>query len=240
MASKLTAATLLSLITFIVHLSVAQETGIQQGVLFKKGTNTRISHAEILNKRTKAKVYSNDFGIFRIQASVADSLEISGPGYLTQKYVVTDFKDAIIFLQYSNLLDEVRIREKTVKQELEEARGEYRSKGVYYNGKPPIYLVIFKPLTFINELVGKGGKQARRFNKFADREIDYYTISARFNNYSIKNAVPIKDEEIEDFKTDYRPTAEQINRWNDYDLITYIRRSYKEFQAKKQLETIKN
>lgn len=209
----------------------AQTATVQRGVVFKKGTNTRISKAEIFNKNTRAQVKSDDFGIFSILSSVNDTLQISGVGYVTQIFIVKDFKDAIIYMQSDNELQEIHVREKSIKQELEEAKNSYRSKGVYYKGKPPLLALIFSPLTFINELVGKSGKQARRFNKFADREIDYYEVSSRFNDVAIKNTVPIQENELEDFKTKYWPTAEQVRRWNDYDIISYIKRSYSQFKG---------
>jgi hypothetical protein len=225
---------LISFISVSAFTSVRAQTGsVQEGVVFKKGTNIRISNAEIINKNTRGKVNSNDFGIFRIISSVNDTLQISGAGYITQVFIVRDFKDAIIHLQSTNELQEVQVKEKTIKQELEEARNSYRSKGVFYKGKPPLLAAIFSPLTFINELVGKNGRQARRFNKFADREIDYYEVASRFNDSSIKTTVPIQDDELEDFKSKYWPTAEQIKRWTDYDVISYIKRSYTEFKNKR-------
>jgi hypothetical protein len=225
-----------SLIVFSSVQIQAQTDKVQQGVIFKKGTNSRIANAEIVNRNKKTKVHSNDFGIFRIMASANDTLVISGAGYLTQHLAVIDFKDLVVYLQAASELQEVHVTEQTIRQELDEARNSYRSKGVYYKGKPPLYLLIFKPLTFINELVGKNAAQARRFNKFADREIDYYEVSGKFNNTAIKRTVPIKDDELEDFKSKYWPTAEQVKRWNDYDVITYIKRSYAEFKDSKPKE----
>ena len=230
----------LFLFSFILVFSSAtiqaQTDKVQQGVVFKKGTNIRISNAEIVNRNSKARVSSNDFGIFRIVASANDTLEISGVGYLAQIFVVKDFTDIIVNLLPAAELLEVQVREKTIKQELEEARSSYRSKGVYYKGKPPLYLLIFKPLTFINELVGKNAGQARRFNKFADRELQYYEVSSKFNDASIKRSVPIQDDELEDFKSMYWPTADQIKKWNEYDIISYIKRSYLDFKSGKSTE----
>lgn len=232
----------LSLVSLLLVFSFtevqAQANRVQQGVIFKKGTNTRISNAEIINTNKKVKVVSNDFGIFRIIASPNDTLVISGAGYISQSLVVNDYKDFIIHLQAAAELQEVQVNRQSIRQELDGARREFRSKGIYYNGKPPLYLLlpipgIGQPLTFINELFGKKGRQARRFNKFADGEIEYYDVSSRFNNSAIKNAIPqIKNEELEAFKTEFWPSAEQVRKWNDYDLISYIKKSYIAFKAK--------
>ncbi len=49
---------------------------------------------------------------------------------------------------------------------------------------------------------------------------------------TIKKVVPIKDTELEDFELAYFPTVAQINSWNDYELINYIKSSYEDFKKK--------
>ncbi|WP_423148784.1 hypothetical protein [Rubrolithibacter danxiaensis] len=220
----------------LIYTGVAcgQSIKAQQGVVYNKGTGIRIGKADIFNKRSKFRVSSDGFGSFRILASIGDTLEVSCLGYSTEKFIVNDYKDAIIYIEPTNELEEVVVREKSIREDLREVEEAYRSKGVYYKGKPPVYLLIFKPLTFVHELFGKTAKNARRFNSYAKREIEYHEVARRFNNYTIKNAISIRDEELEDFKTDFWPTAEQINRWNDYDLMNYIKRSYEEFKRAKK------
>ncbi len=90
-------------------------------------------------------------------------------------------------------------------------------------------------MTFIYENFKSEVKDARKFNRYAKKETAYYEISARFNAENIKSIIPIKNEELEEFESDYWPTLEQIRKWNDYDLINYIIFSYQDYRKKKKI-----
>lgn len=206
----------------------------QQGAVLKAGGNVRISGALIQNKRSTFTVTTNPMGIFTILASPGDTLDISAAGYTPKSVVVSDFKDEIVYLIPVTELSEVIVKGKSLENELREVQDAYRSKGVYYNGKPPLLASVAHPLTAINELFGKNAKRARRFSEYAERELEYQEISRRFNDLVIKNAVPdIKNEELADFKDEYMPTTEQIRKWNEYDLVVYIKSSFKQFRENK-------
>lgn len=210
----------------------AQDSRVQQGVLFKKGTSVRVANAEVFNKNIQALVRSNGLGVFTILASAGDTLLISGPGYTSQQFIVVDMKDVFIYLQPGNMLDEVLVTGKSLQQEQREIQDAFRSKGVYYGGKPPIGLLSpfsGSPLTFINEAFGKNAKRARRFNDFVQRESEYSEVAQRFSDRAIKATVPIKEEDLADFKAEYWPDRETLRRWNELDLLTYIKRSYEQF-----------
>ncbi|WP_374166184.1 hypothetical protein [Arcticibacter sp. MXS-1] len=221
----------LVLLGFAFTTARAQTEKPQQGAVLKRGGGVRISGALILNKQSKLSVTSNQLGFFSLLSSPGDTLEISAVGYTPQSVVVSDFKDMLLYLIPVTQLNEVLVKGKSLQSELSEIEKSYRSKGVYYNGKPPLLAAVFHPLTAINELFGKNAKRARRFQEYAENEMDYQEISRKFNDLAIKNAVPITDEELPDFRSEYLPTVEQIRRWNDYDLVVYIRTSYKEFKA---------
>src|SRR5690606_38729812 len=58
------------------------------------------------------------------------------------------------------------------------------------------------------------------------------------NDCYIKSIHPIKDDELADFKSAYWSTVEPIKRWNDYDLINYIKKSYQEFKNRNKEELV--
>src|SRR6202000_1438300 len=124
----------------------------------------------------------------------------------------------------------VVIKETSVQADLDEAKRGYRKKSVFYTGTPHYYYLVLKPMTFIYENFKSEVKDARKFNRYAAKELAYYEITARFNDHTIKNVIPIKEEELDDFKSDYWPAVEQIRSWNDYDLSAYIIRSYQDFK----------
>ena len=209
---------------------------VQQGVLFKRGTNIRLANAVVFNKSARYQVVTNNFGVFSILANSGDTLVLSHEGYAAQELVVSNFKDVILYLQpTANILSEVVIKGETVRQQLKEGEDSFRSKGIYYKGRPPLYLLLpfgGSPLTFFRELLSKDGKRARRFHRFAERESDYSEISARFNDHTIKRVVPIKDEELAQFKSLYQPPVELIRSGTDFELFMYIKKSYQELLKK--------
>lgn len=216
------------------YQGVAQSVKAKQGAVLKLGTGIRISGAVIKNKRNGFSVLSNQMGFFSILSAEGDTLEVSAPGYTTQSITVFDYRDAIVYLIPVTQLNEVVIQGKSLSEELNEVKEGYRSKGVYYNGKPPLLASVIHPLTAINELFGKNAKRARRFNDYAQREIEYQEVSRRFNDLTIKKTVPIPDAELADFKARYMPSLEDIQKWNDYDLVVYIKNAYNEYLESKK------
>lgn len=230
-------AVVMALITlFFSGQAFTQTIKTQQGAVLKRGSNLRISGASVKNKRSEFSVATNEMGIFSILASRGDTLEVSAIGYMSYSLVVSDFRDEIVYLQEITRLEEVIVTGKSLESDLNEIREAYRSKGSYFGGKPPVLAYIFSPLSALGDRFGKTGKRARRFNEFANQELEYQEVARRFNDLSIKNAVPeIKQEELQDFRADYMPGVEQLRSWNEYDLVVYIRKSYKEFKAKERM-----
>jgi hypothetical protein len=223
---------------FLLFISVCDQSYGQsekplQGLIYKAGTSLRLGSAKVINKRSLNTTKSNIYGMFSIAASAGDTLEISYAGYNSNEFVVTDFTDRVFFLKPAIALPEVQIKETSIQADLNEVKRSYRKKSVFYTGTPHYYYLVLKPMTFIYENFKSEVKDARKFNRYAAKELAYYEIAARFNDHTIKNAIPIKEEELDDFKSDYWPAVEQIRSWNDYDLSAYIVRSYQDFKKVK-------
>ncbi|WP_426670403.1 hypothetical protein ACPPVU_03985 [Mucilaginibacter sp. McL0603] len=221
----------------VCNQSNAQSEKAQRGILYKAGTGIRLGDIQIFNKRSLITVKSNMYGMFTIPASVGDTLEISCAGYNNAELAVNDFTDKIFFLKSAIALPGVVIKETSVQVNLDEVKRGYRKKSVFYTGTPHYYYLFLKPMTFIYENFKSEVKDARRFNRYAKKESAYYEISARFNAQNIKSVIPIKNDELEDFESDYWPALEQIRKWNDYDLVNYIIASYRDFKWKKTSNT---
>ena len=201
-----------------------------QGLIYKAGTSLRLGSVQILDKQSLSTAKSNIYGMFSIAASAGDTLEISCSGYNSNEFIVTDFTDRVFFLKPAIALPEVQIKETSVQVDLNEVKRGDRKKSVFYTGTPHYYYLVLKPMTFIYENFKSEVKDARKFNRYAAKELAYYEITARFNDHTIKNVIPIKEDELDDFKSDYWPSVEQIRSWNDYDLSVYIIRSYQDFK----------
>jgi len=59
-------------------------------------------------------------------------------------------------------------------------------------------------------------------------------IDSVFNRNAVKISTSIKDEDITTFMENYRPTFEQVQSWNTYDLYLYIQKSYESFAMQRE------
>ncbi|MVN21249.1 hypothetical protein [Mucilaginibacter arboris] len=217
----------------------AQQGFLLKGVLFQKQNGQHVANALILNRTNKITVASNDLGAFNIKAAVGDTLRIFKKDYTEYIFTVIDQKDVVIQLSPVIQLNEVKIVGQTKKQELDEGMRAYRGQGSFYNGKPPALSFLTSPITGLYELFGKTPKQAKHFQEFSKNETEQISIDKRFNQNVIKQVTDLKEEQIQPFMESYRPSFDQLNAWNDYDLINYIKKSAQGFKEGKGLPPLK-
>lgn len=199
------------------------------GVVFEKGTSNRVAGSEIMNKRTGFKVSSNDLGLFQIKASIGDTLFVIKRDFSDAEVVVSGSKDMLIYLERGRMLRQVDISGQSKKQELQDLKRDYKNKGSFYQGKPPFLAFLFKPLTAVYELIGRTPKNARRFGRYYETELQQSQIDGFFNEFLIQNNTDLKGKDLEKFMLDYRPEYEKSKNWAEYDAIKYIRDSYKKY-----------
>lgn len=208
----------------------AQQGFMLKGVVFLRQSDFRISSALILNLKNKQTVGTDYTGAFAVKANLGDTLKIFKKDYADNYYVVESQKDAVIQLSQNIQLNEVRIVGQSKKQELDEAMGQYRGQGSFYNGKPPLLAAIASPITGLYELFGKTPGQARRFQAFTKAETEQINIDKRFNKEVVKQNTDLTDAQIDVFMDTFRPSYDQLMRWNDYDLINYVKTSAKQLK----------
>ncbi len=226
--------TLKSLFIFTVLFAsasvvLAQEDFRLNGVVMVKGSTTRVALAEITNKRSKYTVGSNDLGIFQIRAQVGDTLLIIKRGFSDVEQAVLSNRDMIIYVDMGTTLNEVNIRGQSKKAELDDLKQDYRDKGSFYQGKPPLLSYLFAPITAIYELFGRTQKNARRFGKFYNTELQQTTIDGFFNETLIQKNTDLSGKELENFMINYRPDYSKSKNWTEYDAVKYIKDSYKQY-----------
>lgn len=220
----------LVLVAITIVNANAQNEKVQQGLLLKTSTGIRLGGIQILNKRTLSKTRSSTFGVFNITASQGDTLSFTGDNLQSKNIIIADFADKVIYLDPAIQLDEVVVKEYSIKSDIKEVQRGYREKSVFYIGTPHYYYLVLKPMTFIYENFKSEVREARRFNRYARQEMALCQVTARFNDTIIKRAIPINNNQLEDFKLAYMPTLKQINSWDDYQLINYIKSSYADFK----------
>lgn len=219
------------LLTGLFFKAGAQNTTLTNGIVYEIKSERRLANIRVLNKKTQALARTNDIGVFQIAASPGDTLEFSSSLYQTKDIAVNNTPTSIVYLTKLIMLDEVIVKENSLEQDLKETQRIYRSKGVFYNGQPHYYYLFLKPMTFIYENFKSEVIQARRFKKTARRELEGQEISKRFNEHIVQSVIPLDDEQAEDFVVKYWPKVEQMRKWNDYDIIQYIKQCYADSSA---------
>lgn len=220
----------LLLFLLFISLQINAQQVYLEGVIFETTLSKRVSGAAINNLTNKAVGRSDGLGIFKILANVGDTLVVSKENYADVRHVVLSQKAIIIYLSGSIRLNEVRVVAQSKKQELDEIKNQYRKKGSYYAGKPPLLSFIFSPITGLYELLGKTPGQARRFNRYYYKELRASEVDRRFNAYIVSPLTNYKGKDLQNFLDTYRPEYDLLFKWNDYDLANYIKLSVVKFE----------
>jgi hypothetical protein len=156
-------------------------------------------------------------------------------GYTEQRLTVGKLTDIIAFLQPAQVLEQVIVKGKTRQQEQKEVLDTYRSKGIYYNGKPPALSFLSSPLTGIYELFGKEPGRARHFAAQIKLENQQTEVNKRYTTELVKRITKLPDDEVQQFKLAYSPPYPEVLKWNDYELIQFINRSLAGYNRAKSL-----
>ncbi|RZL47750.1 MAG: hypothetical protein EOP00_11055 [Pedobacter sp.] len=222
------------IVTILIFITSAAPIFAQEfmlnGVIFENGSKIRIALSEVHNTRNKYSVGSNDMGLFSIRAVIGDTLIISKRGFTDKTVAVTSTKDLVVQLNRSVTdLNEVVINGQGKKQALDDIKKEFRNKGSFYAGKPPVLSYFFSPLTAIYELFGRTPNNARRFNNMYANELKNNQVDQLFNKTTINQNTGLAGKELENFMVNYRPDYEKAKNWTVYDATKWIRDSYKEY-----------
>lgn len=209
----------------------AQQEFVLTGVVMENGVKIRIALAEIHNLRNQYTVGSNDMGLFQIKVALGDTLTLSKRGFNSQKLVITSDKDVLVKLNRGNTLEEVVVFGQNKKQTLDGIKQEFKNKGSFYGGKPPLLSFIFSPLTALYELFGKTPKNARRFNNYYVTELQQTHIDGFFNKSIIHTHTGLEGKALENFMVNYRPDYAVAKNWTSYDAVKWINDAYKKYVA---------
>jgi hypothetical protein len=211
---------------------MAQEKGVLRGLVIEYGSQTRVSSATILNLQTQLRAATDARGEFTIPITVGDHLVISKLGYRTDTIQIKTLSDILIDLSLQSvLLDAVTVYGESKEQRLNEVLDGYRRQGVYFEGQPPLLAYFFQPLSAFYALLSKDGQRMRNFQKVMATELQAVEVDRKFRPDLIRELTPLDGKDLENFTFFYRPSYQTIQYWTDYDLIHYIRTSFKKFDA---------
>ncbi len=209
-------------------LSYAQRALTVKGIIFKKSTPDRISQAVVTDLRTQTVMMSDELGGFGIKTSIGDTLEITKTGYTPQRIAITNNDDLVVYLQPVVELNQVTIKSQSKQQELSEVMKEYKSQGIFNDGKSlPFWQFVNSPITAFYNLFGKAPTQARRFAEYAKNEQEASVVDRKYTKELVKSVTKMtSDDEVDKFMVAYRPSYQDLKEWNDYQLIQFIKKSY--------------
>lgn len=218
------------LLLISISSAQAQQEFMQNGALLENGSKIRIALAEITNLRNGYSVGSNDMGIFSIKSAIGDTLVVVKRGFNDLRVVVSSTKDIVLQLNRGGtMLSEVVINGQGKKQALDAVKRDFKNKGSFYGGKPPLLSYVLSPLTAIYELFGRTPKNARRFNKMYVSELQDSHVDQLFNKTNINKETGLTGKELEDFMVNYRPDYEKAKNWTYYDSTKWIKDSFKNY-----------
>ncbi len=206
------------------------QTQVIRGITFNRSMLEKLADVNIINIKTTDVAKSGTFGDYTIKAEIGDTLVFTKPGFTTVKQAVSSYSQLYVILLPNINLGEVAIRGQTKKQELNDVVKDYRSKGIYYDGKPPVLAYIFQPLTALHELLGSDAQNERRFMKYAKGEAEATEINRRYTPRLVGATTGLTGLELEHFMDNSTPAHDDIVKWNDYQIIVYIKRSYETYK----------
>lgn len=212
---------------------MAQEYFELKGIVFHSENKQRIDEISVSSTKSGNATVSDTWGTFSIQTFLGDTLTLSKAGFQDVVKVITSKQNLVIYLPPVIMLDEVTVKEKSKVAEQQEILNAFRGKGVYFNGSPPLLFSLFHPLTAIHELLSKDGANAKRFTNHIARKNAQSLVDSRFNKGLILKHSDIQEEDVAEFMYYYRPSPNQVAKWNEYDGIKYIKDSYEKFRKEK-------
>jgi len=201
-----------------------------QGIVVETGTPKRVAEATITNRRTLAKAISSSEGGFTIDAKQGDTLIVTKYAYSSEYYQIVDPNNIVVPLNPTIELQEVTVTGKTRKEELGDILDDYRKQGIYNIGKPKALSYLASPLSSLYGAFGRTAKNARRFNEFAQREIQETEVDKKFNKYNVGEITGLKGDDLINFLSLYRPTYNQSRYWKEYDIRNYVKNAFKKFE----------
>jgi len=202
----------------------AQSKGLS-GIVLDKGSGIRLADVNVSNLRTKQRTTTNTYGVFIIEASVGDSISFSKIGYGPVKTVIYTQEDIVIEMQAGLTIETVVVSRASKEAEMRDMLDDYRKKGVYNGGKNSVGTYLNSPATALYNLFGKDAKNAKRFSRLMERELEESKVDRIFNKTSVNALTNLEGDELQSFMDLYRPSYSMVQHWGQYDFMNYVKTS---------------
>jgi hypothetical protein len=224
-------------ILWVINLTCAfAQTKVIEGIVFDNSNQERIAKVNILNLNSKASIYDNLKGEFKIPAKKGDQLVFSKEGFFDDTLVVKDEPSMVVYLIRTAIpLKPVYItgRFLTPQNQLEinkklynHAYGSLANRDLLsFNGGS-----VGLSIDALYNMLSREGRNAARLRDVIDRDYKQSVIDARFNSVTVASVTGLKAPQLTDFMFKYRPGYYFVLEASDYDFIKYIRNNFRRYK----------
>ncbi|MFI5159548.1 MAG: hypothetical protein ACHQF4_11825 [Sphingobacteriales bacterium] len=234
-----------SLIALYVFTALGSSAQKITGTITDKTTGEPVRGAMV--SLGNSNFFTNTLGAFELDvSSYKDTLKIVHFAYVSYIEPISPVL-VVLHIQLEPAvikLKEVRIhsaRERSFKEDSINNRLEYASQFNYkgltvmdaFSGNPnkqPDELISVNPLLLIAALTKKGTPEYK-FNKILLRDEQAAYVDRKFNRGIVSQITGMKGDTLSGFLTRYRPTYQFVKKASDYEMINYIKDSYKQFKT---------
>lgn len=221
-----------SLLFILSFAATALAQKIVPGFVVDKDSKERLAKVYVYNPANDDAVFNTLKGEFSIHAKLGDTIFAALGGYAIDT-VVFKGQSAIVF-QLKSLgiaLREVKITGKrlTAKEQYEQNLRDYKYRLDRGSSRDLLSVGPFGAglgIDAIYNLLSREGKNARRLQAIIERDYKEILIDYRYRPDYVKTVIGIKDTELQDFMTQYRPTYNFVLSATNYEFLNFVRNSY--------------
>jgi len=238
---------LLVCILFLNTINALAQQKAVPGFVVDKETKLRLAKVYIYNSSIDEGFYNNTKGEFVANIKLGDTLfaALSGHAmdtvvYRGQSAIVFQLRSMGIRLKEVNIYGKAKTPQELYKSRLEEYKYKLdkgSSKDLLNLGERGVGIGI----DAIYNLLSRDGKNARQLQKILEKDYKEQVIDYRFRPDYVMGLVDIKEENLQDFMTQYRPTYNFVLSASEYAFIQFVKNScasYKRNPAMFRLPTL--
>ncbi len=226
---------LLCIFCLNTFFALAQQKAVQ-GFVVDKESKLRLAKVYIYNASTDDGFYNNTKGEFIVNVKLGDTVFSALSGYAMDT-VVYRGQSAIVFQlrSMSIRLKEVSIygKAKTPQELYKSKLGEYKYKLDKGSNKDLLNLGqggVGLGIDAIYNLLSRDGKNARQLQKILEKDYKEQVIDYRYKPNYVMALIDIKENDIQDFMLQYRPTYQFVLSASEYAFIQFVKNSYASYK----------
>jgi hypothetical protein len=224
-------------ILWVMGLQVAfAQTKTVEGIVFDNSIQERIAKVNVVNLNSKASIYVNLKGEFKIPAKKGDELVFSKEGFFDDTLQVKDEPSIVVYMIRTAIpLKPVYITGRFLSPQSQLENNKKLYNHAYGSLANHDLLSINSggvglSIDALYNMLSREGRNASRLRDVIDRDYHQSVIDARFNSTTVASVTGLKDPQLTDFMFKYRPGYYFVMEASDYDFIKYIRNNFRRYK----------